>query len=147
MQPVPLAVMRRAQAAFASLIAMLRTVLIVEDSENTATPLEIALGSLENMQIVLLSNALDALKILANLDYDVTAVVTDLHLPRMSGLELIEQIRRESRYARIPIVVVTGDSDPATRTNAFQKGASAYFPKPYSPADVRHELERLLYAD
>lgn len=125
---------------------MLRTVLIVDDCETTATPLEIALASLDNIHILMLSNALEALKILANCNYNVTAVVTDLHLPHMTGLELIDNIRSDSRYATIPIVVITGDSDPSTRINAFQKGANAYFPKPYSPADVRHELERLLHA-
>lgn len=125
---------------------MLRTVLIVDDCETMAAPLEIALASLDNIQIVMLSNAKDALKILADREYDVTAVVTDLHLPLMTGLELIDNIRSHSRYATIPIVVITGDSDPITRVNALQKGANAYFPKPFSPADVRHELERLLHA-
>jgi CheY-like chemotaxis protein len=125
---------------------MLRTVLIIDDCESTATPLEIALTAMHDTRVLLLSNAFDALKILANRDYQVTAVVTDLHLPVMNGFELIDNIRGNRHYATIPIVVVTGDTDPATRTQAFQKGANAYFQKPYSPANLRHELERLIHA-
>jgi len=125
---------------------MLGTVLIVDDCESTATPLEIALTSMQNIQVVLLTSALDALKVLASRDHQVMAVVTDLHLPLMNGFELIDKIRNDKRYAKIPIVLITGDSSTVTRSQAFQKGASAYFSKPYSPADVRHELERLLHA-
>lgn len=125
---------------------MLGTVLIVDDCEHTAAPLEIALATMHDIQVLMLSSALDALKVLANRDYRISAVVTDLHLPKMNGFELIDIIRKDVHYGKIPIVLITGDSNAVTRTQAFQKGASAYFPKPYSPADVRHELERLLHA-
>ena len=124
---------------------MRKTILIVDDCLVTATPLEIALAAMENMQVLLLSSAADALKILANPDFQVSAIVTDLHLPHMNGFELIEAIRKNGPYASVPIVLVTGESNPVTRSRAFEKGASAYFPKPYSPADIRHELERLIH--
>ncbi len=127
---------------------MTQLILIVDDDcDTTATPLEIALGVVENIEVVMLTNARDALNILADGARCVTAVVTDLHLPLMNGFELIEHIRLHVRYAKLPIVVITGDSDPLTRIRALQKGANAYFPKPYSPADLRQELERLLHAN
>ena len=123
-------------------------VLIVDDDcDTTATPLEIALGALDNVEVVMLTNVRDAITILSNSAFHVKAVVTDLHLPLMNGFELIEHIRRDVRYANLPIVVITGDSDPLTRICALEKGADAYFPKPYSPTDLRHELERLLHAN
>ena len=121
-------------------------VLIVDDCETTATPLEIALASLAGIEVVMLTSAFAALSILQDRHCHVAAVVTDLHLPQMNGFELIDNIRKNKRYAKIPVVVITGDSNAATRSLAFQKGASAYFPKPYSPADIRTELERLLHA-
>jgi CheY-like chemotaxis protein len=120
------------------------TVLIVDDCASLATPLEIALSHLPDVRILTLSSVMDALKILSDARYHVTAVVTDLNLPLMNGLELLDRIRSHQQYSRIPVVVVTGDSNPLTRTQAIQRGASAYFPKPYSPATIRQELERLL---
>ena len=120
-------------------------VLIVDDCVLTAVPLEIALAGLDGVQVMTLASAQAALKVLANKDYQVAAIVTDLHLPLMNGFELIEHIRRDTRYSNLPIVVVTGDGNPTTRTRAIEKGANSYFPKPYSPSDLRDELERLIY--
>jgi CheY-like chemotaxis protein len=44
----------------------------------------------------------------------VSAVVTDLNMPRMDGFEFIERIRAEPRHRGLPIIVVSGDTDPAT---------------------------------
>jgi CheY-like chemotaxis protein len=77
----------------------------------------------------------------------ISAVVTDLHLPSMDGFELIERVRSDSRTARIPIVVISGDSDPNTPERLHRLGANAYFGKPYSPAQVRQKVEQLLDAN
>jgi len=75
------------------------------------------------------------------------AVVTDLNLPAMDGFELIQRVRSDSRTARLPIVVISGDSDPRTPERIYRLGADAYFGKPYSPAQVRRKLEQLLDAN
>jgi two-component system cell cycle response regulator len=87
-----------------------------------------------------------ALELLASAESSICAVVTDLNLPSMDGFELIERIRSDSRTARLPIVVVTGDSDPRTLGRISRLGADAYFGKPYSPAQVRKKVEQLLAA-
>jgi CheY-like chemotaxis protein len=65
----------------------------------------------------------------------------------MNGFELIEYIRGDRRYARVPIVVVSADTDPETPQRSFRLGASAYFSKPCSPVAVRKTLEQLLHAN
>jgi len=77
----------------------------------------------------------------------ICALVTDLHLPLMDGFELIELLRSDSRTARLPIVVISGDSDPNTPERLYRLGANAYFGKPYSPAKVRQKVEQLLDAN
>ena len=74
-------------------------------------------------------------------------MVTDLNLPSMDGFELIERVRSDSRTARLPIVVISGDSDPRTPARIYGLGADAFFGKPYSPAQVRQKLEQLLDAN
>jgi two-component system chemotaxis response regulator CheY len=73
-------------------------------------------------------------------------VITDLQLPYVDGFELIEIIRAQERYSDLPIVVLSGDSHPDTPERLRLLGANAFFPKPYSPSDVRHTLEDLLNA-
>jgi CheY-like chemotaxis protein len=64
----------------------------------------------------------------------------------MDGYELIEAIRSQPHRSNLPILVISGDSDPRVRARVAGLGADAYFPKPYSPAAVRHKLIELLGA-
>ena len=119
------------------------TVLIVEDADDCATTLEIALSSLH----VVIRHADSAESALEALDREpVSVLVTDVHLPVMDGLELVTSIRRHPRHSGVPILVVSGDADPATPERALKLGANAYFGKPYSPAAVRRKIEELIHA-
>ena len=122
---------------------MAQTVLIVEDDENVA-PLEIALANLKGLRVLVLRNGREAADFLRRSSIDLAAVITDLQLPYVDGFELIEIIRGQARYSDLPIVVLSGDSHPDTPERLRLLGANAFFPKPYSPSDVRHTLEDLL---
>ena len=117
-------------------------VLIVDDAQQCAETLEVALSGVSGMEILAAASAEQALQFIAN--RRVCAMVTDLHLPRMSGFDLIRRVRELPDYSRIPIVAISGDSDPATPERIRALGANAFFPKPYSPSAVRKELETLL---
>ena len=121
-------------------------VLIVEDSENSAALLEIALHGIPGIAVLLAPTAVDALRILDGQNAAVRAIVTDLNMPRMDGFELIRRVRGNSRLAGTPIIVVSADTDPATPQRVADLGVSAFFPKPYSPTQVRRKLEQILDA-
>lgn len=74
----------------------------------------------------------------------VCAIVTDIHLGEMDGFELIEHVRSDPRYAEVPIIVVSGDTDRTTPARVSQLGANAFFEKPYSPQRVCESMQRLL---
>ena len=122
---------------------MARTVLIVEDSDTSADTLEIALLSLPDVSVAHAATGRKAWQLIQN--QGVAAIVTDLHMPHMDGFELIERIRAAGGAAYLPIIVISGDSDPGTPERVRRLGADAYFAKPYSPAAVRETLERLLH--
>ena len=122
------------------------TILIVEDATTWATTLEMAFLAIPDIAVTVLPTAQEALRLLASADCSVSAVVTDLNMPRMDGFEFIERIRAEPRHRRLPIIVVSGDTDPGTPERLASIGANAFFPKPYSPAQVRLKLEQLLDA-
>ena len=121
-----------------------RVVLVVEDAEDCSATLDIALHSIAGISVRFAATAEEALHIIERAN--VSAVITDLHLPAMDGFELVSRIRRQSRYAAIPIVVISGDADPDTPRRALSLGANAFFPKPYSPGAVRQKLEELIHA-
>jgi two-component system chemotaxis response regulator CheY len=123
---------------------MQQTVLIVEDSEGAAAPLEVALQAIIGIRVQLFSSARDALTALGSTPDPVAALVTDLHLPSMDGFELIQLVRGDQRYRALPIIVISGDTQPGTLERLIRLGANAYFPKPYSPTEIRQKLESLL---
>ena len=118
-------------------------ILVVEDTEACATTLEIALGSLAGYDVRTAATAEEALAVLAA--QPASAVITDLHLPGLSGFDLIREICVGPQTGRPVIVVISGDSDPRTPRRVLELGADAYFTKPYSPAEVRRTLERLIH--
>ena len=119
-------------------------VLIVEDSENAAAMLEITLAGIPGVAVQLATNAVDALRILKNGGPAVHAVVTDLNMPRMDGFELIRRIRADKNLSRMPIMVVSADTDPATPQRIAQLRVDAFFPKPCLPDELAAALRQLL---
>jgi two-component system chemotaxis response regulator CheY len=118
-------------------------VLIVEDAETCAATLEIIFSSIPGLKILTAESAERAWELLSQ-DEDIRALVTDLHMPGMDGFELIDRVRANEMHAGMPIVVITGSTDPHVSDRLRQRGVNAVFAKPYSPALVREKLEQLL---
>jgi len=67
-------------------------------------------------------------------------LVLDLMLPRVSGLDLLRELRRDERWAALPIVIVTARGEVGDRTRGLELGADDYVPKPF---DRRELLARI----
>lgn len=122
-----------------------RSVLIVDDSESAMAALEVALLAIPGLAVITASSGAEALRTLDR-SASVAAVITDLNMPRMDGYELIRRLRDDRRLSAIPVVVISADTDPSTPGRIAQLGISAYFTKPFSPAEVRRKLEQILDA-
>ena len=73
-------------------------------------------------------------------------VLMDLHMPGMSGTELTALIRSHTAYAHIPVVFLTGDTDPESHLEVLDSGADDYLSKPVRPrhliAAVQNRVRR-----
>ena len=121
-----------------------RIILLVDDAEDCIDTLDVALQPLPGVSILSAATAEAALAILTR--ETISAVITDLQLPVMSGLELIAAIREQARYRWLPIVAISATAAPEAAQAALSCGADAFFPKPFSPSVLRKKLEELLYA-
>ncbi|BDG08756.1 response regulator [Anaeromyxobacter paludicola] len=111
-------------------------VLLVEDDDDLREITAECLG-MEGFETDAARDGLDALERL-QADPLPHALVLDLVMPRMGGLELLERMRASSRLAGIPVVVVTG-TPPATRP-----AAEALLQKPVDFGQLCRVLLRIL---
>lgn len=125
---------------------MARLVLIVEDNETCADTLGIALESIPGVEVRVMPSAAAALAAAGDSANEIAAIVTDLNLDRSQddGFDLLRQLRADPRFAKLPVLMISGDSDPRVPARALAQGADAFFAKPYSPLAVRKKLEQLL---
>ncbi|MCS7240069.1 MAG: response regulator [Candidatus Bipolaricaulota bacterium] len=67
-------------------------------------------------------------------------VLLDLRLPKKGGLEVLEEIKKDERLRKIPVVVLTVSTDEEDMVRAYDSGAAGFLQKPASP----EEFDRLL---
>jgi DNA-binding NtrC family response regulator len=89
---------------------------------------------------VLASNGVEALAILQRQHVDL--IISDLVMPEMDGLELLEQVQK--LHPEIPIIVITAHGSVESAVEAMRRGAYDYLEKPYSPDDLRITIQRAL---
>jgi CheY-like chemotaxis protein len=99
-------------------------VLLVEDSPTQAVEIRMLLEEGAH-QVRHVANGRAALELLAEEMLDV--VVTDLEMPEVNGLELVEQMKLD--FAHIPAILVTARGSEDLAAQALQKGAAGYVPK------------------
>ncbi|HUS12372.1 MAG TPA: response regulator transcription factor [Pyrinomonadaceae bacterium] len=63
-------------------------------------------------------------------------IILDLMLPRLSGLEICREVRKDPTLSRIPIIMLTARGDEADRVVGLEMGADDYVPKPFSPREL-----------
>ncbi len=100
--------------------------LVVDDSINTRE-IEKSILELEGFEVTGAEDGIEALELLKERRYDL--ILSDIEMPRMDGITMIENIRKDSFYAHTPIVVVTSYSDAETMRRAREAGADAHIIK------------------
>lgn len=101
--------------------------------------------TLENAGFVV-HEASDGVAALENLAHEetISLLVLDLMMPRMGGLEVLERVRAGVRTAGLPVVVVTGSTDPEDEVRLLAAGADDYIHKPIDPPAVARRVDAVL---
>ncbi|MBW4615090.1 MAG: response regulator [Desmonostoc vinosum HA7617-LM4] len=71
-------------------------------------------------------------------------IVTDLMMPLVTGIEMIQMIRKEENLKGIPIILLTAKVDEETRIEGTEHGADAYLAKPFNDRELLAEVRNLL---
>lgn len=73
----------------------------------------------------------------------IDVVIADINMPVMSGIEMIEEIRKKPDFASLPVVVVSTESSETRITEIRSKGIE-FIHKPFTPEQVREVLVKVL---
>jgi DNA-binding response OmpR family regulator len=117
------------------------TVLVVDDDPRIIELLRIALGA-HGFRVVAASNGEEAIK--QAFDEQPDIVILDVRLPRRSGYEVCEQIRREPELSHVPVIMVSALTETDARLQGLSRGADDYLPKPFSPKELIAKVRRHL---
>ena len=115
-------------------------ILLVEDDPSLASGIRLALNP-EHYTVDHLSDGVTALAALKESEpFD--AVILDLGLPRMDGMQILEAVRRQGN--RVPILVLTARDAVDERIAGLDAGADDYLTKPFEVAELKARLRALL---
>lgn len=105
-------------------------VLIVEDSRATREMLTATVEAL-GLEVVAAQNGFDALKVLPR--HRFSLIITDINMPDINGLELINFVKRNPNYKDTPLFVVTTEGRTQDKERGLALGAAEYVIKPFAP--------------
>jgi two-component system, chemotaxis family, chemotaxis protein CheY len=116
--------------------------LVVEDSPMMRQLIVFALGRIKGLNVSEADDGVDGLRKLASAKFDI--ILTDINMPIMDGLKLIQRIRMDPNHRDTPIVVITTEGGRADRERALKLGANAYITKPIQAPMVISKVSELL---
>ena len=117
-------------------------VLIVEDSETSRNYLAATVTSFDGVEVVATDRGFEALKLLPLHRFDL--IITDIQMPDINGLELINFVKRNPNYRNTPLFIVTAEGREQDRARGLALGASEYLVKPVKVEDLVGLLRRYL---
>lgn len=115
-------------------------ILIVEDEPNIVESLSFILGR-AGFEVDTISDGAEALERLRRKSF--SALVLDIMLPGMNGLDVLKAIRSDNALSSLPVMVLTAKGQASDRRAAEAIGADAFVTKPFSNAEVVERVSRL----
>jgi CheY-like chemotaxis protein len=126
-----------------------KTVLVVDDDDSTRFVLSRALEGL-GLAVIRADDGAEVAELAAANRFDL--LIVDLYMPGMNGFEVLRRIRQPDpgflpaprTPATVPVLVISGESHPASIANAKARGADAYLVKPLDIENFEATVRQLL---
>jgi two-component system alkaline phosphatase synthesis response regulator PhoP len=119
---------------------LLPRVMIVENEDDARELMEITLRREYEV-----TTARDGLEAVQNIvAYQPDLLLIDIMMPRMNGYQLLQSLRRNPAFQKLPVVVVSAKTTPRDREYVFRLGATDFIPKPFDAQDLLQCLEKVV---
>ena len=116
-------------------------ILIVDDAKTMRMIVQAVLAS-DNVHFEHAENGQEAYEAVIKKRFDV--IITDIHMPIMTGLEFCSKVRNELKFKNLPILVMTTDHSYDTVEKVFQSGATDFITKPINELELNSRVKRIL---
>jgi len=119
-------------------------VLIVDDSAAIRKILQRVLVQAE-VSLGQVYEAADGLEAIAKLKTEnINLVLSDINMPNMDGLQLLAQIKANTAWSNMPVIMITTEGSQAKVMEAVQLGAAGYVRKPFTAEQIKEKLVGLI---
>jgi two-component system chemotaxis response regulator CheY len=119
---------------------MAKHVLTVDDSKTIRDMVSYTLRS-AGFQVSEAEDGQKAVDLLRTKTVDL--VITDLNMPKMDGVGLIRALRADPKHRRVPILMLTTESDPGKKAEGRTAGATGWLVKPFNPDRLIELINRV----
>src|SRR4028119_1500300 len=117
-------------------------VLIVEDSKVSRELIVATVESVDGVEAIATASGFEALKLLPRYRFDL--IITDINMPDINGLELINFVKKNPNYRDVPLFIITTEGREQDRERGMALGAAEYLVKPFQPGSLEDLLRRYL---
>jgi len=123
---------------------MAYNILIVDDSDTVRAVISrtLEMAGVPINTLYEASNGQEALQLMRENWIDL--VFSDINMPVMSGVEMIEQMQKDDLLETLPVVVVSTEGSKTRIEDLMKKGVRAYIRKPFTPEKVKEIIDELL---
>ncbi len=129
-----------------------KKIILVEDDPDHADLITEVLveGDIET-EVILVQDGMEALdyfqefgiKWNGQIEYKIKLIILDLNLPKVSGMDILKFLKKNSKYGKIPVIILSTSSDQETIDEAYKNGANGYFVKPASYEEFVEKIKIL----
>lgn len=113
-----------------------KTILLVDDDEFTRKYIRTTLMT-QGFQVLEAADAEAALQLWSDAARQIDAVITDIHMPHMSGVDMVRALRAGPRpLGAMPVIAMSSRTDDAMQSEAREAGVNAFVPKPVQVGDL-----------
>jgi two-component system chemotaxis response regulator CheY len=117
-------------------------VLIVEDSKASREFIAATVESISGVEALTTASGFEALKLLPRHRFDL--IITDINMPDINGLELINFVKKNPNYRDTPLFIITTEGREQDRDRGMALGAAEYLVKPFEPQHLEGLVRRYL---
>ena len=116
-------------------------ILLCDDDEALVSMVRFKLGRDQLGEVFVVNDGKQAIQLLKDTIFDL--IITDIHMPFYSGLEIVTYVRKELNR-NTPIIILSAEGLENTVLQSFEIGANDFLTKPFSPAELSIRVKRLL---